>query len=783
MQNARLVRAVLYVALGFAGAVTSGCSEDDTTAPVAPRVDNVSAQSCDADPTVTGTAEFGATVRITGGSSEVTAIADPYTARFEATVPGGAAGSTLSVSAIDAAGNESEATVIDVAILAGSPAVIDLSLSENMVEAGTNVAYTTTVMDSCGNLLDDAVSISINAPGAIVGAGAISGLVRSGSWTVIAEVPGTPAADSETIVVDPDETTTVMVLQLASLSAFVGVPLGYTVTAVDGFGNSVDQASLDITTTDDAGGALVDPVTQTITFANSGTPSHTVTASLFAGTASEITDAEAVLVSNPDLAAPQVDILEPANGELVADRNIQIRVSATDDLGLAQIFLQATGVKNDFQQQLAPNNAGTGLPEVGPADYFFTLNVGGGTVGEVVLVAQAVDTSGNFTSSTPITITVDPARRLVFDSGRFDLATVSAGGFLDNPRGITFDTNVNRAYVANNNTNPVSVIEIDPTGPILANQNAFVLNQGVDGEDIQFFDDGAGSGFHFLSTAGNNDQVLRISARTAVNTGGGAVETFSSDNGQQSRGITVESASSIAVLFDDEFVRRYDPLTASGNLPVGASSSMDVSNQLGGSWGLQVLGFGCEAGQFPCADGTQCINTGNVCAADGNQCNDGSDEGAVCNGNLWTCADGVTDIDPGLICDGDIDCPVTLDFADEANCSHYAAADNGGNDEAFRFYDNGNGNQVANATLLADQPPLSNPKDVAVSPNTGLIYISNRDSDNLVQVDPVTLSRTVIVSGFDRSWGLVFEPSGALLITDEGDDIVYRLTGVGGEVL
>lgn len=93
--------------------VLGGCAETDTDAPAAPFVDPVVSPTAEPSQAVTGTAEYGATVRISGGAQDVETTADRYTARFRAEVPlTPNAVNTLSVTATDAKGNTSEATTV-----------------------------------------------------------------------------------------------------------------------------------------------------------------------------------------------------------------------------------------------------------------------------------------------------------------------------------------------------------------------------------------------------------------------------------------------------------------------------------------------------------------------------------------------------------------------------------------------------------------------------------------------------------------------------------------------
>ncbi|MDQ3262230.1 MAG: Ig-like domain-containing protein [Myxococcota bacterium] len=91
------------------------CAEQDTDAPPAPVVDPVTTPTAEPTQVITGSAEYGATVRISGGASEVQTQADPFTARFRAEVPlQPSTSNALAVTATDSDGNVSEPTLVTI---------------------------------------------------------------------------------------------------------------------------------------------------------------------------------------------------------------------------------------------------------------------------------------------------------------------------------------------------------------------------------------------------------------------------------------------------------------------------------------------------------------------------------------------------------------------------------------------------------------------------------------------------------------------------------------------
>ncbi len=138
---------------------------------------------------------------------------------------------------------------------------------------------------------------------------------------------------------------------------------------------------------------------------------------------------------------------------------------------------------------------------------------------------------------------------------------------------------------------------------------------------------------------------------------------WSADVGQAPLGLVVESPTSIAAMYDDQQVRRFSSIATGPS--TAATSSMDASTNLAGSWGLEVLDFGCPAGQFKCGTGA-CITRSLVCNSVSN-CGDGSDEGATCTGTAFRCTAGtVATTSVNNICSGQAQC---TDGSDEAGCS------------------------------------------------------------------------------------------------------------------
>lgn len=559
-----------------------------------------------------------------------------------------------------------------------------------------------------------------------------------------------------------------LALQLAQPSAFVGIPLGFSVIAVDARGNPADQATLAITTTDTS--ASVSLPDRTITFNTAGAPAHTVTATLFGGTPDEVSASATLFVSAITNRPPTVAIVSPGNNTTFGD-DFTVTVRASDAAGLAQIYLQATGAVDTFQQQLVPLDASNN-PPVGPYDAVFTVSVPGGAIGPATLVAQATNIYGNAMTSAAITVNIDPASRIITGGG-LTVSTLSARGLLRRPQGIAVDAS-DFVYVTNNDNAFPLVVKIDPsTGPLI-NQSTLVTPQpGHDGQDIVYV--GGGTPALFVSTTGFN-RIARVDA-----TGTNLSLAWSQSVGAPF-GLVVESSSRIAALYGDQRVRRFDATAAGPNEP--PSSSMDASANLGGAWGLEVLNVGCRANQFRCGNGT-CIANGAVCNLTDN-CGDNTDEDATtCAAPaMFRCAAGAVVSTPVTnICSGRSQC---ADASDEAGCSRYVASDAGANDETWGFYDGGNGAPTAFDLQLDPVTAIADPRGVARSPTGEYVYVASRGGDAIYQIrDDDILARApcaagcpTVATGFNEAYGLAFANNGDLLVSDRADNIVYRIAGL-----
>lgn len=160
----QLTRSTLLTLL--ATLALAACEKEDKTAPPAPVVDPLESPTPATKVSLTGSAEFNAKIRITGGAAEATATSDAFTARWRAEVelrPD--AENPLSVTATDAAGNTSLATVVAVVQASSKATSVRLSFGAPVARAGELVALATVVLDQYGHEMPEApVTFEVSPP-------------------------------------------------------------------------------------------------------------------------------------------------------------------------------------------------------------------------------------------------------------------------------------------------------------------------------------------------------------------------------------------------------------------------------------------------------------------------------------------------------------------------------------------------------------------------------------------------------------------------------------------
>lgn len=127
-----------------------------------------------------------------------------------------------------------------------------------------------------------------------------------------------------------------------------------------------------------------------------------------------------------DVAPPTVVVLEPPGGTVVAaGDSVTLRVSAEDDLGVARIAYETTGVRDDLAETRDI------VPATTPAEATFVVDVPLDTpVGDLVMATRATDAAGNPSADAVVNVGV-------IDTTAPTVAiTTPAGGSSHDPRGI-----------------------------------------------------------------------------------------------------------------------------------------------------------------------------------------------------------------------------------------------------------------------------------------------------------------------------------------------------------
>ncbi|MDP2270618.1 MAG: Ig-like domain-containing protein [Archangium sp.] len=206
------------------------CAEKDATPPPAPVVDPLESPTPRLKISVTGSAEFGATVKLAGGAAEVTTTADTFTARWRAEIElKKDVENTLSVTATDAAGNASEATVVKVNQSSPQASNIKLSLTAPVARAGELVGLIAVVFDQYGNEMPDAV-VSFESTPALAATFTIPG-----SMPAVTKAQGVLAGTRQFVAFDLSAVKSAdFVFQLKATSGTVSDTLPLTVRPASG---------------------------------------------------------------------------------------------------------------------------------------------------------------------------------------------------------------------------------------------------------------------------------------------------------------------------------------------------------------------------------------------------------------------------------------------------------------------------------------------------------------------------------------------------------------------
>jgi hypothetical protein len=245
----------LLIIVGLLG---MACSSKDKTAPPPPRIDPIDSPTGLEKVTINGSAEYGATIVMSGAQAfepaEVTA--DPFTAHFRvvATLKKNAT-SSLSFSAKDHAGNTSEPTIVKIEQEDGHGVASKLSLELYVngsttpasdpltVAAGDTLRAQAEVKDAPGHVLDLPIAITTSIPNAFVAGPEITEIRSAGDFEVAATVAGSSLALSRQVKVTPGKASQIS-LDASPATVMAGSTIFVTAIAHDAFGNLVGDADI-----------------------------------------------------------------------------------------------------------------------------------------------------------------------------------------------------------------------------------------------------------------------------------------------------------------------------------------------------------------------------------------------------------------------------------------------------------------------------------------------------------------------------------------------------------
>jgi hypothetical protein len=177
-----------------------------------------------------------------------------------------------------------------------------------------------------------------------------------------------------------------------------------------------------------------------------------------------------------DRTPPKVTILPPTTDNRVGPGlPIDIRVHVTDEIGVGQVILDATGGFGGNGGRSSTLVSGTQDGTV-----TFRLDVPGGAQPgpTLVLYALATDLSGNSAAAIPVTLTVDPTITIATPPGLTGaLLTDGTAGSLADPRSIASSPKDSKLYVADTAGGACAnrcIWQVDPATGVVATPPVFV---------------------------------------------------------------------------------------------------------------------------------------------------------------------------------------------------------------------------------------------------------------------------------------------------------------------
>lgn len=511
----------------------AACSEDDTTAPPAPWVDPVQSPTSEASVVLTGSAEYGSTIIVRGGASEVRAVASAFTALWRAQVdlntaiPAGAVSlkNNLSVTAVDSSGNTSKATALEIEFgpPPGEATTLGFELTgpaaDGVIAAGDELAYVYAPKDAYGHVADNPVIVVMTAPDAVVlddglsGTGLVLGLTRAGNYTIKARAAGgSGVSETLAIEVQPAAGDRLVDLSLTLTSMAVGQSVLALAVVRDLYGNVLTSPSPSyaIESQDPSMTDFFTLNANEFTVTKPGV--YKITATYDDGVNPAASDYRYLLVEQlPDLAPPTVALENVRrNGNVCASDvactwvngdTLTFDVDVTDDVaGIAQVsyvafFATAGGAGTSRTRSVL-------VPQSTLADLrTFSFTIPNATTEDVELVAQAIDAAGNLANSAAWMIRVRPILATVRDGNTCSLVTtgiaVPGGGASTSDavrdaegRLVVADRNNDRIWRQSGSTFVTLATLGDPPEQLVAAENGDV----------------------FASVRGNRQSVVRIDA-------------------------------------------------------------------------------------------------------------------------------------------------------------------------------------------------------------------------------------------------------------------------------
>jgi len=289
-----------------------------------------------------------------------------------------------------------------------------------------------------------------------------------------------------------------------------------------------------------------------------------------------------------DLTPPTVTILPPtADLTVGAGFPLEVSVQVSDEIGVSEVFLEATGEVNRLESSVVASGATEATVRF---DFDVPNDARSGPT--ITLYAMASDLSGNLAAAEPVTITVDPALAFAVTEG-LGGQLLSSGNqqFLDSPRAIALSPKNGALYVADNSggspCNDACVRRVDP---VTGNPVAGVVYAGNGTVEGVAFD--ATGDTLFVSDRQNRLVTLTFNGTSGEYEGPAACNDFNADNPQDPMHLIFDAVQGVLVADrQDQEVKQMD--TCDGGTPASFTDSV-----FDNPWGIAAG----PAGEFYVSD-------------------------------------------------------------------------------------------------------------------------------------------------------------------------------------